>query len=49
MPDMKDIANCAICGRKLRPAGHRIHVDTCSERCYSKLLDIQRIRAEQAG
>lgn len=31
---------CVICGKWL-PAGHE-HVDTCSERCYKKLLAKQR-------
>ena len=32
--------SCAICGRRLKP--DHTHVDTCGERCYKRLLVIQR-------
>ena len=38
-PDMRDILICVICGRKLLV---RDHVDTCSQRCFKRLLARQR-------
>jgi len=38
--DMKDIHTCVMCGKWLK--ADRIHVDTCSERCFKKLLAAQR-------
>lgn len=41
MPDMKDIYECVICGRRLRP--NRTQVDTCEgSRCRQALLAHQR-------
>ena len=37
---MKDITKCVICGRNLQP--NRIHVDTCGQLCYKRLLESQR-------
>ena len=37
---MKDIHECVICRRHLRP--NRKHVDTCGERCFKRLLQRQR-------
>lgn len=38
--DMKDTHQCIICGRWSAP--DRKHVDTCGERCFKRLLVLQR-------
>jgi hypothetical protein len=38
--DMREIEDCVICGRKL--VADRVHVDTCSDRCFRRLLRRQR-------
>jgi len=43
-PDMKEIVRCVVCGRNLDP--NRVHVDTCGERCYKRLLERQRTSLE---
>ena len=40
VPDMKDIHKCVVCGKDLKP--NRKHVDTCDERCFKRLLKVQR-------
>lgn len=37
---MRDITNCVICERRLAP--DRDHIDTCGERCFKRLLALQR-------
>lgn len=37
---MQAIVNCVVCERRLEP--DRDHVDTCSEGCFRKLLQLQR-------
>jgi predicted nucleic acid-binding Zn ribbon protein len=37
---MKEISHCVICEKRLDP--ERVHVDTCGEKCFRKLLEIQR-------
>ena len=38
--DMEDIHECVICGLWLKL--DRVHVDTCSRRCFKALLREQR-------
>lgn len=37
---MRDVRSCVICGRTLSPS--RVHVDTCGDRCFRRLLTVQR-------
>jgi hypothetical protein len=39
--DMKDIHACVICRKSL--VADREHVDTCSKRCFKRLLVQQRL------
>jgi hypothetical protein len=43
--DMRSITECVICGRPLNRK--RSHVDTCGERCYTRLLARQRAALPQ--
>ena len=38
--DMREIDTCVICNRWLDP--NRTHVDTCGQRCFKRLLEMQR-------